>query len=53
MAMAMLLARFDIVSVDTPDGLPAKEELSFTMQPVGLSMRLKVREGTVQDRQMA
>jgi hypothetical protein len=29
--------------VDTPDGLPAKEELSFTMQPVGLSMRLKAR----------
>ena len=43
MAMAMLLARFDVVSVDTPDGLPAKEELSFTMQPVGLSMRLKAR----------
>jgi cytochrome P450 len=43
MAMAMLLSRFDIVSVDTPDGLPAKEELSFTMQPVGLSMRLTNR----------
>jgi len=39
----MLLSRFDILSVDTPDGLPAKEELSFTMQPVGLSMRLTNR----------
>jgi len=40
MAMAMLLARFDIQSVDTPNGQPAGEWLSFTMAPVGLRMRL-------------
>jgi cytochrome P450 len=43
MAMATLLGRFDIVSVDTPDGQPAQERLSFTMMPVGLSMRLRGR----------
>ena len=41
MAMAMLLARFDIVSVDTPDGGPAEERMAFTMNPVGLTMRLR------------
>jgi hypothetical protein len=43
MAMATLLGRFDIVSVDTPDGQPAQELLSFTMMPVGLSMQLRRR----------
>jgi cytochrome P450 len=43
MAMATLLSRFDIQSVDTPDGLEAREHLDFTMTPVGLSMRLKAR----------
>lgn len=43
MAMAILLGRFDIESVNTPDGGPTKEKLSFTLTPVGLSMRLKVR----------
>jgi cytochrome P450 len=43
MAMATLLGRFDIASVDTPDGLPARERLSFTMSPVGLRMRLRDR----------
>ncbi len=43
MAMAMLLASFDIVSVDTPDGLPARERMAFTMNPVGLTMRLRER----------
>jgi cytochrome P450 len=43
MAMAVLLGRFDILAVDTPDGRPAQEELSFTMQPVGLTMRLRAR----------
>jgi hypothetical protein len=29
--------------VDTPDGLEAREHLSFTMTPIGLRMRLKQR----------
>ena len=40
MAMAILLGRFDIESVATPDGLEAQERLSLTMAPVGLRMRL-------------
>ena len=43
MAMATLLSRFDIQSVDTPDGDEARELLQFTMAPVGLSMRLQER----------
>lgn len=43
MAMAILLGRFDIESVDTPDGLEARERLSLTMAPVGLRMRLRKR----------
>jgi len=41
LAMATLLRDFEITSVDTPDGGPARELLQFTMAPVGLSMRLK------------
>lgn len=44
-AMVMLLGRFDIRSVDTPDGGEAREHLAFTMAPVGLSMRLANRAG--------
>ncbi|HYN60870.1 MAG TPA: cytochrome P450 [Rubrivivax sp.] len=40
MAMAMLLSSFDIDGVDTPDGLPARERMAFTMNPVGLRLRL-------------
>ncbi|MEO5732459.1 MAG: cytochrome P450 [Rubrivivax sp.] len=43
MALAVLLSRFEIESIDTPDGLPARERLSFTMVPVGLHMRLRLR----------
>ena len=43
MAMAVLLGRFDIDGVDTPDGQEAREHLSFTMTPVGLRMRLRER----------
>jgi cytochrome P450 len=43
MAMATLLGRFDIQSVDTPDGHEPREHLSFTMTPVGLRMRLRLR----------
>ena len=44
MAMAVLLGRFDIQGVDTPDGGEARERLAFTMTPVGLTMRLRDRE---------
>ena len=43
MAMALLLGRFDILSVDTESGQPAAEHLAFTMMPVGLRMRLNER----------
>jgi len=43
MAMATLLGRFEIAAIDTPDGKPARELLSFTMTPVGLRMRLRER----------
>ena len=41
MAMAMLLASFELESVDTPDGKEANELMAFTMNPVGLTMRLR------------
>ncbi len=47
MAMALLLGRFDIESVDTHDGREAREHLSFTMTPVGLRMRMRLREHAV------
>ena len=43
MAMAMLLAHFEIVDVSTPDGGEAAEYMAFTMMPVGLRMRLRPR----------
>ena len=43
LAMAVLLQRFEIRSVDTPDGLPPRELLQLAMGPVGLSMRLAER----------
>ena len=43
MAMAVLLGRFDIAAVDAPNGHEPEERLSFTMMPVGLSMRLRSR----------
>ena len=43
MAIAVLLGRFDIATVDTPDGQEAQERLAFTMTPVGLTMRLRER----------
>ncbi len=43
LCMAMLLQRFEILGVDTPDGAAAREQLQFTMSPVGLSMRLRER----------
>lgn len=43
MAMAMLVASFEIDQVSTPDNLPPRELMAFTMNPVGLSLRLKLR----------
>ena len=43
LAMAMLLGRFEILGVDTPDGAPAAERLAFTMAPLGLRLRLRER----------
>ncbi|HEY2929672.1 cytochrome P450, partial [Piscinibacter sp.] len=43
MVMAMLLGRFEIEAVDTPDGKEAQERMAFTMAPVGLTMRLRER----------
>ena len=41
MAMAMLVASFDIDEVATPDKQPPQELMAFTMNPVGLSMKLR------------
>lgn len=43
MAMATLLGRFDIVSLETPDGKAPRENMALTMTPVGLRMRVRVR----------
>jgi cytochrome P450 len=43
LALATLLGTFDIVSVETPDGREPLEQLSLTMAPVGLRMRLRAR----------
>ncbi|HSV44378.1 MAG TPA: cytochrome P450 [Ramlibacter sp.] len=43
MAMAMLLAGFEIESVQPEGGGEVQEKLAFTMSPVGLKLRLKAR----------
>jgi cytochrome P450 len=43
MAMATLLGRFDLRSVEAPGGGLAPEKLAFAMAPVGLTMRLQER----------
>jgi cytochrome P450 len=43
LAAAMLLARFDIVSVGTASGAPPEEQMDFTMAPETLQMRLRER----------
>ena len=42
-ALAVLLRRFEIDNVATPDGREPAEQLSFTMAPAGLAMRLRLR----------
>jgi cytochrome P450 len=44
MAIAMLLANFEVDSVTTPDSGEVKESLALTMAPVGLRMRLRSKE---------
>ena len=43
MLIAMLLANFEIESVGTVDGRPARERFAFAMGPMGLRMRLAPR----------
>jgi len=43
MMLAMLLANFEIESVEAPGGGEVEERMSFTMVPVGLRMRLRER----------
>ena len=42
-ALAMLLARFELLGVDTPDGGDARETMGFVMSPLGLRLRLRLR----------
>jgi len=42
-AMAMLLARFDILSVATAHGGAPQEKMGFVMEPEALQMRLRIR----------
>ena len=44
LALAMLLGNFEIESVGTANGRPARELLSFSMGPVGLRMKLRWRD---------
>ncbi len=44
LGMAMLLDTFDILEVQTPDKGQAQECLSFTMSPIGLTMRISPRK---------
>ena len=43
MAMATLLGRFDIESLETPDGKEPREQMALSMTPVGLRMRVSCR----------
>jgi cytochrome P450 len=43
MVVAMLLGGFEVESVATPDGSEPSERLAFSMQPVGLKLRVRAR----------
>jgi len=49
LAMAVVLANFDITDVSTPDGREPRELLQLAMGPVGLRMRLRERERENED----
>jgi cytochrome P450 len=42
MALALILGRYEVLGVDTPDGKEAQELMAFVMSPVGLRLRLRV-----------
>jgi cytochrome P450 len=43
LALAMVLATFDVEHVGTASGAPVREHLAFSMGPLGLRMRLRAR----------
>jgi cytochrome P450 len=43
MVLATLARNYDLVEVGTEDGTPPQEQMAFTMFPVGLRMKLKIR----------
>jgi cytochrome P450 len=47
MVVSMLFRNFEIDSVATADGSPVEERLPFTMEPVGLRMKLRERAQSV------
>lgn len=47
LAIATLLGQFEIEDVNTPDGQPAHERLSFTMTPVGLQMKVRTQTSSL------
>jgi cytochrome P450 len=48
-ALAMLLARFDILSVATDHGGAPQEKMGFVMEPEALEMRIRVRPHRAND----
>lgn len=40
LALATVLSQFNLDAVDTPDGREAREHMSFTMTPMGLTLKL-------------
>ncbi len=48
-ALAMVLTRFKIEGVNTPDGRDAKELMAFVMSPVGLRLKLKALTNPIND----
>ncbi len=45
LAIASLLLHFDLAAVGTTDGQPPRERLHLAMAPVGLTLRLRPRQG--------
>lgn len=41
--LATIARNYELVEVGTEDGAPPHERLDFTMSPVGLRMKLKMR----------
>jgi len=45
MVLATLARNYELVDVGTEDGSPPAERFVFTMFPVGLRMRIRMRDG--------